>query len=121
MAILFWRCIAVPVDMQLGPQEIKNILSDADAKIVFYSAKTAPAVLKAIEGSVIKGIDFDLLKMPESDNAVVELAADAAPDDIASIIYTSGTTGNPRGVMLTHRNFCSDADAVIRAGLVSRD
>jgi len=119
MSILFCRGIAVPVDMQLGPAEIRNILSDAQVKVVFHSAKTAPDVLKAIEGSPVNGIDFDSMSHRQSGNKSFEAAVDAVPDDVASIIYTSGTTGNPKGVMLTHRNFCSDAGAVIQTGLIS--
>ncbi len=32
------------------------------------------------------------------------------PDSVAVISYTSGTMGNPKGVMLTHRNFRTNAD-----------
>lgn len=40
-----------------------------------------------------------------SDDLLEERRRTASPDSPATIVYTSGTTGEPKGAILTHRNF----------------
>jgi malonyl-CoA/methylmalonyl-CoA synthetase len=43
-------------------------------------------------------------------------------DDLAALLYSSGTTGVPKGIMLTHGNLLSNAEALVKAwGFTSDD
>ena len=105
---------AVPVDPELTEAEVVNIArrSEADACLISEdSARDLPGLHKALAEAGLKTQVHSLAQAMEGDPAhpdrIGPVRKTASADDVASLIFTSGTTGQPKGVMLTHRNFAA--------------
>lgn len=119
LGILFSGATAVPIDIQLSIDEVKNLLRHSEAKAIFVSEK---ALGNLVGGFSVNVINFDSLEFMEM-TKYPHLASftSPTPDDTASIIYTSGTTGIPKGVMLTHGNLLSNVRSIIKAKIIDKD
>ncbi|HDR15476.1 MAG TPA: long-chain fatty acid--CoA ligase [Desulfobacteraceae bacterium] len=107
--------VVIPVNTIYTPREIEFILSNSDAKALIVHENLVSTVRK-IHGDVPA---FGNMIVRTSHGTVEESlvyllgtalkecpAKKMEADDPAIIFYTSGTTGKPKGVVLTHRNFC---------------
>lgn len=124
------RAVPVAIYATSSPEQVKYIVNDAGAKLLFVGSQShyraartvfadCPDLHKiiAIDPAVtFDENDSDSLRFSElvelgsmaSDkcrDAVTLRAAEATPDDIATLIYTSGTTGEPKGAILPHSCF----------------
>ena len=109
--------VVVPVNVRLAADEMKFILSDADAAAVVIHAETRSPVesilddVPSVRERIAIGFDGPGCRSFGQLIDGNDRPADAAPapDDVVAIIYTSGTTGRPKGAMITHANVVFNA------------
>lgn len=90
-------------------QPVKILWLDEDADYIADAAKAAGLEAKHIvllKDALVMGKAW--MDNPKKREETVALAEKTEEDDVAVIAYSSGTSGNPKGVMLTHANFCSN-------------
>lgn len=140
LGILYAGGVNVPLSFKLESDHDLNFrINHSDARFIIASESQiekvrrvmpqCPAIEKVIvldeiplqEGEMhfselrAMGVKF----LEENRQALEERIASVGPDDYANISYTSGTTADPKGILLTHRNYTANVEqcnSVVKVG-----
>jgi long-chain acyl-CoA synthetase len=115
---------AVPLDTAFHVDQVRKLLLDCDAVLLFCDRAHLALSREAVSGLPIR---IALIDGDASTTDTPSLSAIFAsehrdfhpvtvqPQDIATILYTSGTTSDPKGVMLSHANLAAEIKSVFAA------
>lgn len=123
--------IIIPLDKELPPHELANLLNRSQADVLVYSQAKAGDIAairgqvktvrhfictdrnaEAVPGDLVFGdlIERGAALLAAGDRRFAEYPLD--PDAMRILLFTSGTTDQAKAVMLSHRNVCTNLMAM---------
>ena len=126
MAVTTGNMIIVPIDKALPDNEIENLITRSGVEIAFFDKKYNDIMLKlknkentklttliSMDDEKQEGIEkySELLKngyglLEKGSNKYEKIKINS--NKMSILLFTSGTTSNPKGVMLSQKNICSN-------------
>lgn len=131
LGVLYAGAVNVPLSVSLGDMDLVFRIQHSDAKFILVSRNQLPKVRRiigqcpAVEAVIVFDelesyeageITFDTVSekgdafLAEHRDEFVARYSSVQPDDYANISYTSGTTADPKGILLTHRNYTANVE-----------
>lgn len=119
--------VVVPLDKELGPRELKQLIIEAEVTTILFTEKFEKMFRNMAESgetnlellvnmnaeASAEGV-LSWTELVEEGRQMVKegelcfLDAQIDPDAMSILLFTSGTTGIAKGVMLCHRNICDN-------------
>ena len=132
LGVLYAGAVNVPLSIKLEESnDLVFRVKHSDSKYVITSKFQLPKIRKILPECpmVEKVILFDQVEdmqeneiliddvialgdkfLAENEELFVQRYKSIGPDDYANISYTSGTTADPKGILLTHRNYTANVE-----------
>ncbi len=143
MGMFFNGAIDVPLSIQLNePEDLTFRLKHSETRMIVVSQSQAKKIdpIKKNLPDLEKVILLDKKDQYEKDEVFIgdimaegekfisenpgkwkKVYESVKPDDVANICYTSGTTADPKGIMLTHRNYTSNTEQALSVMTIPSD